>query len=242
MIPFRNAFLTVIALASFLGCASTRKDAASDSTASAARTGGDEALKASETATKRAGLERQLAIAREKLTEARVDAEVQKAEAKDAADKGKGELELAKAELTQFDERDAPTRIAKAKLDLQDARDALSEQQEELAQLEATYAGGDLADKTREIVLNRGKRRVARAQQRLAIQERETSSLEQLTIPRERGKLELEVQTKTRDLQRSADAATAHDALSKRIAILSAEAEVARLEADIAALATAAKP
>ncbi len=139
------------------------------------------------------------------------------------------ELELQKAELAQFDESDAPSRLAKANLDLARRRDALAEQQEELAQLEMMYEQQDLADKTREIVLQRGKRRVERAQEELAIVERDTKTLESRTLPRERGKLALEVEVKERELQESKGEGEA-TLLEKRLAVRSAEDALAAAE------------
>jgi hypothetical protein len=48
------------------------------------------------------------------------------------------------------------------------------------------YEKEDLADKTREIVLQRGKRRVERAKEELAIAERESASLEASVCPARR--------------------------------------------------------
>jgi hypothetical protein len=226
------------ASASVLGCASGRSTEPASGASPVSPSHAEEPPKPADTASKRRELERQVAIAREKLRQSEAEVELQRMAAADDDAKRNAEIELAKAELDEFDKHDAPSRIAKARLDLAQARDALDEQKEELAQLEATYADGDLADKTREIVLNRGKRRVARAEQRLAIAEGEAQTLEELTIRRERAKLELAVEQSTRDVRRAKESAE-NEALSKRIAVMSAEADVARVEAELAALGTA---
>lgn len=174
--------------------------------------------------------ERQLAASRDKLTLARMQAEIAAKKAEDARSRKERELELARAEIAQFDELDAPNRVAKAHLDLVRRQDALAEQQEELAQLEMMYEKEDLADKTREIVLQRGKRRVERAREELAIAERETQSLETRTIPRERGKLQLEADAKSRELQ-SMKLETEASLLEKAAAVKSAEADLQAAEA-----------
>lgn len=190
--------------------------------------GRTEASAASAPAASRDG-ERGLAAARDKLTLARMQAEIAGKKAEDARSRKERELELARAEIAQFDELDAPNRIAKAHLDLTRRQDALSEQQEELAQLEMMYEKEDLADKTREIVLQRGKRRVERAKEELAIAGRETQALETRTIPRERAKLQLEADAKSRELQ-SMKLETEASLLEKATAVKSAEADLQAAE------------
>lgn len=190
--------------------------------------GRTEASAASVTAAPRDG-ERGLSAARDKLTLARMQAEIAGKKAEDARSRKERELELARAEIAQFDELDAPNRIAKAHLDLTRRQDALSEQQEELAQLEMMYEKEDLADKTREIVLQRGKRRVERAKEELAIAARETQALETRTIPRERAKLQLEADAKSRELQ-SMKLESEAALLEKATAVKSAEADLQAAE------------
>src|SRR6185503_2488134 len=145
--------------------------------------------------------QRELEIARSKLRVAELElALAQKTGDEEQAHKAK-ELELAQGELRQFDELDAPNRLARERLALTRDQDSLAEQEEELAQLEMTYAEVDLADKTREIVLGRNHRRIERAREELALAERELAKLEQHTLPRERAKLALEVVEKTHALE-----------------------------------------
>jgi hypothetical protein len=198
-------------------CASAGKTEASAATSSnVAGAGGDSG--------------RQLAASRDKLTLARMQAEIAAKKAEDARSRKEREVELAHAEIAQFDELDAPNRVAKAHLDLVRRQDALAEQQEELAQLEMMYEKEDLADKTREIVLQRGKRRVERAKEELAIAERETQSLETRTIPRERAKLQLEADAKSRELS-AMKLETEANLLEKATAVKAAEADLQAAEA-----------
>jgi hypothetical protein len=120
--------------------------------------------------------------------------------------------------------------LAKSQIELTRHRDALVEQQEELAQLEMLYEKQDLADKTREIVLQRGQRRVARAQEELAIAERDAKTLEERTLPRQHDRLKIEIETKTyelNELKPEAEAAL----LEKRMAVRAAEAELQAAQA-----------
>ncbi|MSR63743.1 MAG: hypothetical protein EXS08_15055 [Planctomycetes bacterium] len=168
-------------------------------------------------------------IAQSKVRVAELELEhARKASGEEQAQKA-GELGLATAELGQFDEVDAPERSAREALALTRSQDALLEQEEELAQLELTYAEVDLADKTREIVLQRNHRRVERAKSELTLAERGFAQLQQNTLPRERAKLALAVAEKTAALestQRSAEI----DMLEKQVALAEARAAFEKLE------------
>jgi len=173
--------------------------------------------------------ERELATAQDKLAIARLQLELGQHRAQSGRARREAELQLARGELTQFEESDAPNQLAKSKLEIQRRRDSLFEQQEELAQLEMLYEKQDLADKTREIVLQRGKRRVERAQEELAIAEREAATLETKALPRQRAKLALEVESRTRELdEQRAEAEVGQ--LEKRLALRAAEAELQALQ------------
>ena len=124
---------------------------------------------------------------------------------------------------------DAPDRLARERLSLARAQDGMAEQEEELAQLESTYAEVDLADKTREIVLRRNHRRVERAKEELAIHERELAKLGDYDLPRERAKLALEVEVTTHELE-SARRSAEVGLLQKQIALEEARAALEKQE------------
>jgi hypothetical protein len=174
--------------------------------------------------------ERELAGARDKVAIANLQLALSDKRSESSRLRKEKELELSRAELTQFEESDMPNQLAKSKLELTRRRDSLTEQQEELAQLEMLYEKQDLADKTREIVLQRGKRRVERAQDDLAISERESATLESKTLPRQRAKLAFEIEAKTRELDEQKSEAQVTQ-LEKRMAVRTAEAELKAAEA-----------
>ena len=177
-----------------------------------------------ETALKRAAFERDLPIAREKLSKAKMDLADQEHIGQASLAKAKADLELTQTRLKNFDEKEAPNRLAMARLNLNQAQDRAADSKEELEQLELMYKEQDLADKTREIVIRRARRELDRSQERLRIQGDDLKILEERTLPHERAKLALEVADKERDQEktaRSADAAL----LEKRIALMSAEAD-----------------
>ena len=175
------------------------------------------------------GAEDELEIARTKLRVAELELDL----AQDAGDQERAhkakELEIAQGELRAFDELDSPNRIARERLALKRSQDDLAEQEEELAQLEMTYAEVDLSDKTREIVLQRSHRRVERAKEELALAERELAKLEQHTLPFERAKLALAVDEKAHALE-NAQQTVEIELLGKNVAVAEARAALAKLE------------
>lgn len=192
--------------------------------------------KGRDASTKRAALERELPIAREKLVRARANVEAETASGTGLVAKAAAQLALSEAELKTFDERTSPTRLARAKLDLRGGRDGHEEAVEELAQLEMMYKDHELADMTKEIVIRRARRRLEMTKERLALQEGDVKTLEERTLPQERAKLVLDVEEKRREVERARRGAESglHE---KRIALMSAESEVARVEGELAALA-----
>jgi hypothetical protein len=193
-----------------------------------------------EKATKRAALERELPISREKLARAQKDVSDQAEDAQASGAKIKKEIELARAALETFEKREMPAKIAKGQLDLQNAKDNLDNNKEELEQLELMYKEQDLADKTREIVIRRAKRELERAQQRLAIQQEELSILTERTLPQSREKLVAEADEKQREAAR-VERAAQKAAADKKIALMAAESDIKRIETELAALKEALK-
>jgi hypothetical protein len=212
------------------GCASAPKD---DQKAAPSDKSSD-AEKSAQDSLKPAQLERQRAIERNKVARARMDVEANRRSDAAALEKAKAELAQAEQARKRFGEEEAPIKTERAQLDLQEAQDSLAENREELDQLEMMYKADDLADKTKEIVLNRGKRRLERAQQRLALQQREANSL-QSELDQTRAKLELAVTEKKVELERM-QRSVESDALEKDTAVLSAQAELARVEEELAQL------
>ncbi len=228
-------FAALGSLALAVGCSSTPPSAtiASPSSASAPS-------KEKEASLKKAGFERELAIAREKLAKAKRDVMDQELSGSAAVLKARADVELTQARLRTIDEKEAPNRLAKANLDLQAARDSQDDSKEELEQLEIMYKEQDLADKTREIVIRRSKRQLARAADRLKLQEDDVKILSERTLPQEREKLVLEIADKQRAHEQSVRASES-GLFEKRLGILVAEAEVARLERELEALAADGK-
>lgn len=103
------------------------------------------------------------------------------------------ELEHARQSLTHFDAEGAPRRRAQDTLELTSANDRLLEQREELAQLELMYAGSELGQSTAEIVMERARRSIVRAEAALTLRQRASVELLEFELPRERELLLAEV-------------------------------------------------
>lgn len=181
---------------------------------------------------KRARLVRQMAIAAEKVKKARLAQAHQQAEDQDKIARKRTERELASTKLADFEEHNAPQRIEEARLALRRAEDRVKEAQEELAQLEMMYAEEDLADKTREIVLERGRRRLERARRELDLQRTALANLEGHDLPREAAELRAQATDKASELE-NLERAAETNLLDKRIAVMEAEAEVTRLREEM---------
>jgi hypothetical protein len=178
-----------------------------------------------EAAAKVADLSNQAAMARRKIDRAAMDLEQQKGDGDAALAKANAELDLAKKALAHFDAVEAPQRLAKAELDLKDASDAATEQQEEMQQLEMMYAKDDLGDKTKEIVLARGKRRLERVKQRLALATKDIEDLKAVQLPEQRTRLALAVTDKEQEVKR-AEFAAKSGLMDKETAVIAAQQEL----------------
>jgi len=217
--------VAAVALCAMGGCASQGGSASSLGSDS----GGDQESSPKQLATAK----RELGNANKKLDAARMRLKQAEGDDRAALLRLDAERALAEAELKQFDEQDAPNRIAQKRLETQSVRDQLADDQEELRQLEMMYAAEDLADQTKQIVLQRGKRRLVRSQDRLGVEERELAVFEQFTLPRERSKLELAVTAATRAVE-SEKASFAITKLEKEVEISDAEDAVKHGEAQVA--------
>ncbi len=193
----------------------------------------DKEKKEESKARKKDELKRKIEIARIKIEVTKAVVKSFEIETELELNKAKTEKDLAERELKQFSDVDMPRRLEESKLGIQESKDYVQDSKDELAQLEDMYKDGDLADKTREIVLQRGRRRVERANKRLALQEVEAQSLEKYKLPLEKEKLSLALKEKVDALQK-AERDAAKEKLEKKIATIEAEAELANLEMELA--------
>ena len=174
-------------------------------------------------------LERDLDVAKMKLEKAEHGARNDEIQFGESVEKAEAELNIARRKLGNLVEITAPHRIARAELTLQRAEDGFKDAQQELAQLELMYSDEQFADQTKEIVIERAKRRLARSQRDLELRHKETETLREVTIPLEITEHELRLVGKERALTQL-KRGRGITVIDKRIAVIGAEAEIIRLD------------
>ncbi len=185
-------------------------------------------------ARKLAKLDRDLDLARAKLHRAQMAQRQAATKHEVALAKTQRELELQQQRYATFGERAVPNRIAWAQLRLTRAQDSLKETREELAQLEALYAADEFADGTKEIVLDRGRRRLERSKRDFELRSEDFAILTEKTIPAETVDQELKLEQKVQALAKARREAEASE-LDKNIGLQGAENGIAKLVDDIQA-------
>ena len=186
----------------------------------------------SDDASKQDQARRKLEIAEQKLAKARQAAEHGEVETESKITAAEQTLIIATTKLQQLEQHIAPNKLARAELGLQGSQDRFNESQEEMTQLELMYAEEEFAEKTKEIVLERGKRRLERSRRDLEIRRRELEFTQSHDLP-----LQIqEQQFKVEQAQKSLDKAKRDSVggiIDRSIATLTADAEVAKLQAEL---------
>jgi hypothetical protein len=258
--PTALAVASLVGLLGICGCATTERDAGvampqaeseavvtdkdkvakSASTTTATAPGGEKAAdstgsNASEQEHELVRKERELAIAQERLSKARLAAAQAEEQHTIAVERAEREVALQQQRYDQFTSHTAPQRIGQAELGLRRTEDRVKESEEELHQLELMYGEEDFADQTKEIVLQRGRRRLERDQQSLKLQQQDVAFLKDKQLPLEKAEQELQLQRRRDDLEKARRDANA-SLLDNHIGVMSAENDVARLEEEISQL------
>ncbi|MCO5167384.1 MAG: HlyD family efflux transporter periplasmic adaptor subunit [Planctomycetes bacterium] len=137
-----------------------------------------------------APVERELRAAREALAAAKAslaqdeaDHALQASAAQDALEQAQAAARDATEELEHFRAVEGPLMLASAALSLQAHEHHVDDQKEELAQLEAIYQGAELAPETQEIVLERARRNLRRAEEGLVQQRARTRAVTEREHP-----------------------------------------------------------
>lgn len=181
---------------------------------------------------KLAKLERDLNIASERLAKSRMSEAHAAIAQKVAVAKAGREFELEAQRSKTFRERAVPNRLAWAELRLAQAQDRVKDAEEELHQLGLMYAEEHFADQTKEIVLQRSRRRLERSHRDLELRVEDHAILTEKTIPLELTEHEQKVEQKERTLENARRDAESSK-LDKRIAVMSAESDVVRVGVEL---------
>lgn len=193
-----------------------------------------------------APLEEELRAARESAEQARARADDARRESQIAEDAAR--TRLARAEkgfaaaqqaLEVFEKFEGPKMLRASELEIQGREDGLSNQKEELAQLEKMYEGTRLATETKEIVLDRTRRGVALAEAWLALAKKDRIVTTDYHHPQRERAVRDEVRFQTEELaeaRAAAEIAARRKAAEVRAAEFGARQaaeKVAKLESDL---------
>ncbi len=199
----------------------------------AAKQAREEAKKARERQRRLDKLARELESAQLRLEKVRLANEHAAVQHEEALTRATREAVLEKQKQRNFEEAGAPNRIARTELHVRGGEDGLREAQQELEQLELMYAEDEFADQTKEIVIERARRSLERTERDLQLRRQELAILVDRTLPQETADQDLAVRQKeeaVRQLERGRKGAL----LEERLAIMGAEAEITRLELELA--------
>jgi hypothetical protein len=195
----------------------------------------ERAKKARERERKLAKLQRDMEVSRLKLSKTKLSTEHSAAQHQFAIEKAEVDLEIARKELRVFNEISAPNRIARAELSFQWAEDNLTDAREELRQLELMYEDDQFADQTKEIVIDRARRRLQRTERDIELRREELKTLKEISLPMERKQKELAVVRSEESLEKlRRDRKTSE--IGEEIGLIGAEMEIIRTEHSISDL------
>lgn len=176
--------------------------------------------------------QRDLQMADMKLAKAKVQLGLAEKQNAQALEKARKDIEIAERKLKTFKEKTRPERVERAELGLAFGQDSVKEAEQELEQLEIMYKDDQFADKTKEIVLERGRRRLERSKKSLAIESAAITLLKNETLPLEELEQDLALKDKREafeKMQRDHELGM----IDQRVGLIAAEGEVLRLKDDI---------
>lgn len=150
---------------------------------------------------KEAKLQRGVELSRLKLDQSKTEVHISTMKKKNALERAQRAYDVQLENFKKFREFEVPSRISWAELRLQRSVDGVAESREELEQLEQMYAGDDFADGTKEIVLERGRRRLERSERDLELRRKDHEVLVGQTIPLETREHEIKLEEKQNSLE-----------------------------------------
>ena len=170
--------------------------------------------------------ERKIELAELRVEQARIEAEQGGAEARVGLELAQRKLAAARQKLTVFEATHRAIRLEEARLELDRAIGRAADAAAELGELEAMYAEEEFAEKTKELVLTRGRRNLEHAQRGVAIGESKLEKLQRDELPAEERELERAVVEAEGKLQ-AARLALPIAELKGRVALAEAETKLA---------------
>jgi hypothetical protein len=224
--PFLSLLLPVLAAAPFASCAATGAEPAGASAAAqdgAAEGKGDakqDAAKKEEAAQRKK--QRDFEYAQLALEAATMDSENERRATGNAIEAAERELKAAKNEQEHFKKKVVPLELDERALAVDRAKQNVLEAREELMELEAMYAQEDFAKATKELVMTRGRSRLAMSERDLGLAERRATMVKEF----DHKKREREFADRVKKAENALEDAQARAAkvdVDKRLAVLKAE-------------------
>jgi hypothetical protein len=187
------------------------------------------------TAEKIAKKEFDLQVARLELQIKRLSiADDERSATEDVAEAERG-LRDARENLKAFQEHERTLKLDDTQLDLEQALQRRTEQEQELDELKAMYKQEELASLTKELVLSRGNKALEFAKRRLDLQSKTTNFAKQVEMPRKERELTETVAKSERKLD-EARRKIEKRKLETQLDLMKAEHGIAELEQEIAKL------
>ncbi len=194
---------------------------------------GGESSGSDEKSAKEKEKEQELEQARLQLELAQFSAEDETRQARSGLEKAQRELQEAGLALARFREHERELKTSKARLDLDRAVQYLVQEEQELQQMEETYAAeGNMeatAERTRDIVLGRHRKQVEFAKRALKQEEEELADLESRELPREERERQHKVVAAEVELK-DAESKLHKAEVDGRLEVMKARAKVEKLE------------
>lgn len=129
--------------------------------------------------------ERDLAISKAALATQTEDQARQRANSEISLARSEFEAKNAQNALDRYEKTEMPLRIEEGEHYLEGLRNWVTDQTEELAQLEKMYKSDDLTEETEDIVMKRAKRDLDRTKRTLDFQTRRNKLMREIDLPRE---------------------------------------------------------
>jgi hypothetical protein len=227
---FLSLLLPVLAAAPFASCAATgaepagapaaAQEGAADGKGEAKGDAKQDAAKKEEAAKRKK--QRDFEYAQLALEAATMDSENERRATSNAIEAAERELKAAKNEQEHFKKKVVPLELDERALAVDRAKQNVLEAREELTELEAMYAQEDFAKATKELVMTRGRSRLAMSERDLGLAERRATMVKEF----DHKKREREFADRVKKAENALEDAQARAAkvdVDKRLAVLKAE-------------------
>ena len=233
----RRFHVILPALALVVGCASNppagKESQAAQAPAKADDKGkGDDAEEKAEKIKKK---ERELAYARSELKIGRLGVEADEREARNAIEDAELKLQIAMKDRDNFKGVEKPLKLADSKLDFDRSAQRMKESEQELKELENMYKQEEMAELTKELVLQRGRANLEFAKRSLELQQQKMANVKDHELAKKEKEVDVAVERSEKALK-EARAKKEKNGLESELKQTKAEHKIDELEAELGKL------